>query len=272
MGLISMGATGSVLIIDDEASLRNTLTRILQKAGCNANSAVDGDQALRMLADNEYDLVYLDLHLQGEDGIQVLKELRQRYPNLPVILLTAYGTLSSAVEAMRLGAMDYLLKPFDPEVLVARTRIVLQERAIERRRQELREQITALQAELRALEKDTPPQPVQPAQTPEPRNRFLKTGKLILDLQAQRATLGDQVLDLAPAAFDYLVVLARRSPDVVEYQILVTEAQGYQVDAVSARELAKWHVHVLRQALEVDPQNPRYILNVRGTGYRLLLD
>jgi two-component system, OmpR family, response regulator MtrA len=267
-----MDIIGNVLIIDDEANLRRTLTLILQKAGCNATSAVDGIQALRMLADSAYDLVYLDLHLPGADGIQVLKEIRQQHPDLPVILLTGYGSMNSAVEALRLGALDYLLKPFDPDILVARTRVVLREQSVERRKRELREQIAALQAELQTLENGGPPQPVPTVPSPEARNRFLKVGRLILDLHAGRAMLGERVLDLTPAAFDYLAILARRSPDVVDYQTLVTEAQGYQVDAVSARELAKWHVHALRQVLETDPQNPRHILNVRGTGYRLLLD
>jgi DNA-binding response OmpR family regulator len=91
-------------------------------------------------------------------------------------------------------------------------------------------------------------------------------------LQARRAVLADQALSLPPAAFDYLAVLARRSPDVVEYQTLVAEAQGYQTGRRQARELAKWHVLRLREALEADARRPRRVLNVRGVGYRLVMD
>ncbi len=263
---------GKILIIDDEANLRDTLGRILQRAGYGFQAAADGSQALDLVHQQVFNLAFLDLHLPGMDGIQILKEIRRVQPRLPVIMLTGFGTLQSAVEALRLGAIDYLLKPFDPEVLVARTRVILEEQAIELRKQELRTQIASLQAELRNLEQGAPSQPPAGQPVPEPQNRFYKAGRLVLDLQAKRATFGDRVLSLPPATFDYLIVLARHSPEVVSYHTLVTEAQNYQVDGGEARELAKWHMHVLRQALEIDPQNPRFLLNVRGTGYRLLAD
>jgi DNA-binding response OmpR family regulator len=178
----------------------------------------------------------------------------------------------SQLSKLRLGATDHLLISFDPEVLVARTRVILQEQIVERKKEELRQQIAVLENELHNLERETHTPPPDSSPGPEPQNRFFKRGKLVLDLQAKRATFGERVLNLPPATFDYLVVLARRSPDVVSYQALVTDAQNYQVDGVEARELAKWHLHVLRQALEEDPQNPRFLLNVRGTGYRLLVD
>jgi DNA-binding response OmpR family regulator len=263
---------GKVLIIDDEAGLRETLGRILQRAGCETRAASNGQEAIRSIDEERFDLAYLDFHLPGMDGIQILREIRQRQPKLPVVMLTGYGTLQSAVEALRLGAIDYLLKPFDPDVLVARTRVILEEQLVERRKDEIRGQIAALEAELHNLESDTHASPPTNMPQPEPQNRFFKRGRLVLDLQAKRATFGERVLNLPPATFDYLVVLAHRSPEVVNYQTLVTEAQNYQVDGVEARELAKWHLHVLRQALEADPQNPQYLINVRGAGYRLLAD
>ncbi len=286
-----MKMAGKVLIIDDEAVLRNTLTRILQKAGCETTAAMDGHEALQLLSDNvRFDLVYLDIHLPDFDGLQVLREIRSREPKLPVILLTGYGSLQSAVEALRLGAYDYLLKPFDPEILVARTRAVLQEQAMERRKEELRQQIAALQAELRALEADKErpagdEQTVEPKpgrlvrSLPAPQDRFLKRGRLILDLQAQRATLGERVLSIPPSTFNYLAILVERSPDVVDYQTLVCEAQEYPrtaIDANQARELAKWHIHTLRRTLRADTPagiaSSCQILNVRGIGYRFLAD
>jgi DNA-binding response OmpR family regulator len=279
-----MSMPGRVLVIDDEASLRQTLTRVLQTAGCEVTTAVDGRQALVILTESlsgnlredaaGFDLIYLDIHLPELDGMQILKEVRQRYPKLPVILLTGYGSMQSAVEALRLGATDYLLKPFDPEVLVARTRIILKEQTIERRKNEIREQIATLRNELEALERENLSSSVITPTVPptKPQERFMKLGRLILDLQAQRATYGENVLSLPPSAFDYLVVLTKHSPEVVDYQTLVTEAQNYRVDANEARELAKWHIHVLRQALEIDPDRPDHILNVRGKGYRMLVD
>jgi DNA-binding response OmpR family regulator len=263
---------GNVLIIDDEASLRDTLARILNKVGCETRAVEDGYQALNLLEKEKFDLVFLDIRLPEVDGLQVLKEIRQRDQKLPVILLTGYGTLQSAVEALRLEATDYLLKPFDPEVLVARTRMILNEQFKERRKQEIRQQIAELQAELQSLDKETSTDKNNLPPISRPQDRFIKRGRLILDLQARRATFGDNVLDFPPATFDYLVVMAKYSPEIVEYQKLVKEAQDYQVSATEARELSKWHIHILRQNLEVNPQKPRQILNVRGVGYRLLVD
>lgn len=265
-----MTLSGSVLIIDDEVTLCQTFTRILRQAGCEATAAMDGTEALQRLATSTYDLAYLDLHLPGANGLEVLKEIHLLQPQLPVILFTAHASLQSAIEAMRLGATDYLIKPVDPETLIARTRAVLSERAVQRRRREIQTQIEGLQAELAALESATAP-PV-PTTASLPSERFLKRGRLVLDLQARRATFGEEELSLPPAAFDYLVVLARHAPDVVDYQTLVTEAQGYQIDRRQAQELAKWHIHELREALEPDPDQPRHVLNMRGTGYRLVAD
>jgi DNA-binding response OmpR family regulator len=264
---------GRILVIDDEELLRNTLARVLKRAGYDVATAGDGHEALHLLEENGFDLAYLDIRLPGMDGLQILKGIRANEGKMPVVLLTAYGSLQTALEALRLGATDYLLKPVDPEVLVARTRVILAEQAVERHKRELRQQIAVLQQELRQLEgQGTGEEPSSIAPIPAPEDRFFKRGALVLDLQARRATFKERVIMMPPAAFDYLLVLARRSPEVVTYQVLVTEAQGYQADVVEARELSKWHIHALRQALETDPAQPNYLLNVRGAGYRFVLD
>jgi DNA-binding response OmpR family regulator len=265
-----MPSSGHILIIDDEASLRQTFTRILRNAGWDVTTAEDGPQALQRLAAGPYDLAYLDIHLPGMDGVQVLKEVHRLYPQLPVILFTGHASLQTAVEAIRLGATDYLTKPIDPDALIARTRTILAEQAGRKRKKEIEAQIAALQSELKSLDDGVPPEAARAGT--EASDRFLKRGTLILDLHARRATFGERVLALPPAAFDYLVALARHAPDVVEYQTLVGEAQGYESDWRQAQELVKWHIHELRDALEPDPRQPRYVLNVRGTGYRLVVD
>ncbi|HLB49285.1 MAG TPA: response regulator transcription factor [Anaerolineales bacterium] len=266
-----MTLSGNILIIDDEPNLRQTFTRILKQAGCNVTTAADGPEALKRLAGTVYDLAYLDIHLPGMDGLQVLKEIRRLYPQLPVILFTGHASLQSAMDAIRLGAVDYLLKPVDPENLLARTGAVLADQAKERRRRELQEHIAALQDELKALNA-SPKTPAALAQNSPHQDRYLKIDLLVLDLQTGRATFGEQALSLPPATFDYLVVLARHTPDTVSYQTLVSEAQGYPAERREAQELAKWHIYELRRALEPDPRQPRYIINIRGTGYRLVLD
>ncbi|MFC1996351.1 response regulator [Chloroflexota bacterium] len=267
-----MSTLGNVLIIDDEDSLRHTLTRVLKFAGCQVSGASDAPQALNLINTTPFDLVYLDIHLPSMNGLEVLQQIRTVHPDLPVILFTAYASLQTAVEAIRLGATDYLVKPIDPEVFVARTRVILDEQAIEKRKRELREQIEYLQKELRGLEDNSGPPTAGVMATSESIDRFLKRGQFVLDLQAQRATLQDRVLSLPPTAFVYLTVLARHAPNAVDYQSLVTEAQGYAVEQSEASELAKYHIHVLRQGISVNKDKPGYIINVRGVGYRLLTD
>lgn len=264
-----MKLSGRILIIEDEASLRQTMTRIMRQAGCEVTAAANGPEALQRLVTSAYDLAYLDIHLPEMDGLQVLKEIHKMHPQMPVVLFTAYASLETAVEAMRLGATDYLLKPLNPEVLLNRTENILKKQTVERRRRELQSQISSIQDELRKLEESLTPnaQPASPASS-----RFLKMGRLSLDLQARRAIFAERELQLPPSAFDYLAVLMRHAPDVVDYQTLVNEAQGYQADRREAQELAKWHIHELRDSLEPDPSNPRHILNVRGVGYRLVID
>lgn len=262
----------NILIVDDEASLRITLTRILQGIGCSVTSASDGAEAIRLLLANTFDLVFLDLRLPDMHGIDILKELRKIQPELPVIVLTAYGSMNTAVDAMHLEATDYLIKPIEPEVLIARTKSILDTLRISKRRKEIQDQISILQAELIALEHTH--DETSPTLTTQPNidSRFLKLGQFTLDLQTRRAVQGSKQLDLPPATFDYFLALARHAPDVVKYQNLVIEAQGYQTNFNEARELAKWHIHIIRQAIEGDPKSPRFLLNVRGIGYQLVVD
>jgi DNA-binding response OmpR family regulator len=265
----NIGPYRRVLVVDDEANLRQTLARILHQMGCEVTTAADGAEALRRLEIATCDLVYLDIRLPDLDGLQVLRQIHDRYPQIAVVLLTAYASIQSAVEAVRLGATDYLIKPIDPDVLVTRTRTILADQAVQRRRRELQEQIDALRTELKTLDQASD---VASALTTPSDDRFLKRGALILDLHTRRATYIDRVLSLPPTAFDYLVVLARHAPDVVPYQTLVVEAQGYQTDLRQAQELTKWHIHMLREALERESAGSCHLLTVRGSGYRLVVD
>ena len=270
-----MDIRGNILVIDDEAVLRSTLTRILQSTGCNVTSAINGHEALHLLIDATYDLVFLDLQLPGLNGLEVLREIRKQNTKLPVILLTGHGSMNSALEAMHLGATDYLLKPVNPKELLNRTQAVLRDQIIERRRKEIQDQILTLQEELKQLDAEDIPLDgfiSKSALDSSSDDRFLKRGPLVLDLRAHRGQFFNNNFELPQSTFGYLVSLTRHSPEVISYRDLVLEAQGYQANLNEARELSKWHVHVIRQSLEMDPDQPKRLLNVRGVGYRLLLD
>jgi DNA-binding response OmpR family regulator len=186
-------------------------------------------------------------------------------------LFTAQPDVNSAVEALRRGASDYLLKPLKPEAIIEKTKTVLASQQKEKRRREIMMQMDALEAELKSLEKGETVE-INSAQANPSADRFLKRGTLTLDLHGRRVGIGERIINLPSASFDYLLVLARHSPNVVDYQTLVAEAQGYQTDAREAQELTKWHIHELRQAIEADAHTPSYLINVRGMGYRLVAD
>ncbi len=266
-----MSISGRILIIDDEASVRQTLARILQHAGLEVTTAESGEQGLAFLESANFDLVYMDLRMPGMPGLDVLNLIHTRHPNLPVILFTAQPDVSSAVEALRRGALDYLLKPLRPDLIIERTRAILLGQQKERRKREILTQIEALQTELRSLEGDGTAE-VSPASFAPSPERFLKRGALVLDLHTRRISIGERAINLQPTSFDYLLVLARHSPDVVDFRTLVAEAQGYQAELRDAQELTKWHIHQLRQAIEEDAHAPSRLITVRGMGYRLVVD
>ena len=265
-----MKPSGHILIIDDEASLRQTLARILQRAGYEVTTAANGKDGLSLVTEHPFDLLYLDIRMPDVSGLELLKTIHTKFPDLPVILFTAQPDLNSAVEALRRGATDYLLKPLKPQAVIDRTQAILSNKQKERRRRELQRQIETLQAELLAIDTDK-----TSSQGPEPTissdERFLRRGLLTLDMHTRRVTMNDRVINLPPTSFDYLLVLARHAPNIVDYQTLVSEAQGYETDTREAQELTKWHIHHIRQAIEPDKRNPVHIINVRGSGYRLVV-
>jgi two-component system response regulator MtrA len=266
-----MNASGHILIVDDEATLRQTLARILQRAGFEVTTAGAGNEALALISQQSFDLIYLDIRMPDTSGLEVLKTIHAKLPELPVILFTAQPDLNSAVEALRSGAIDYLMKPLKPQTVIDRSQSILAKKHKERRKRELQRQIEALQAELNTLEReDTRPLEQALQQTAASDDRFLKRGTLTLDMHTRRVTMNERVINLPPTSFDYLLVLARHTPSVVDYQTLVSEAQGYETDPHEAQELTKWHIHHIRQAIEPDARNPIFVINVRGMGYRLV--
>lgn len=265
-----MSIAGHILIIDDEATLRQSLARILQQAGFETTTAENADQGMAFIETTSFDLVFMDLRMPGTAGLDALKFIHNNHPFLPVVLFTAQPDLHSAVEALRSGATDYLLKPLKPQIVIENAQRIIASRQKEKRKQEIMQQIESLQAELKSLSNgDTGPLPPMPRIGSE---RFLKRGALVLDLHKRCLSVNEQNISIPHTSFDYLLVLARHSPGVVSYQTLVAEAQGYQADLHEAQELSKWHIHQLRQVIEPDAHNPSFLINVRGSGYRLVAD
>src|SRR6266545_7082395 len=127
-GACGMTPQNTILVVDDEDPLRLSLSLILQKENYRVETAANADEALKCLQLREYDLIFLDLNLPGMSGIDLLVEIHRRVPQMPVVILTAYAALESAIQAIRLGARDYLIKPMEPVLIVTRVAEILAER------------------------------------------------------------------------------------------------------------------------------------------------
>jgi DNA-binding response OmpR family regulator len=268
----SMTLQDTILIVDDEDRLRLSMSLILQKENYRVTTASSAEEALTCLQLQEYDLMFLDLNLPGMSGIDLLVEVHKRVPQMPVLILTAHAALESAIQAIRLGARDYLIKPVEPLMILARVREVLAESEQPARKKEIVGQLQALLDELQKLDGEQM-DPASHADIPPSDNpaQFLKKGPFELDLPERHATLNGRYIPVTGIYFDYLSVLLHHAPKTVAYQTLVKESQGYDVAVAEARDLARWRIHELRKIIEEDPEHPQYLLTVRGTGYRLAI-
>lgn len=271
-----MNYTARVLVVDDEEHVRMTLKEVLIRESYEVFTASSGQEALQVMRDVAIDLTMVDLKMEGMDGLTLMGEIKQRWPETMLIILTGYATLESALKALRHGAHDYLLKPSNPEDIKQSVREGLEKRWREARRKDLLAQIEAGLRELTAegfsmetVEESESPRDVAPVQAESPPQ--LKVGSLVIDLQKHMATLNGKYLRLTPVEFGTLTHLAREVGRVVTCSALVKEIQGYDCDEQEARTIMKTHIRHLRQKLESDPSNPEYILNVRGVGYILVV-
>ena len=262
----------NILVIDDEANLRATLSMILRRGGYSVSLAENARSAREMLKVHTFNLVLLDLSLPDMNGIDLLKQIRESHPDLPVLMLTGNASLDTAIQAIRQGARDYMTKPIEPDYILVRVKEILQESQQPKRRREITHMIQDLMAELNDLDEDNNSSTLElQALPPADPNRYIQVGKLSLDLHSRHCFLHGLFVQIPSSTFDYLSVLARHSPEAVSFETLVFEAQGYRVTRGEASEMARWQIHELRKALEPDSSRPTMIITVRNVGYRLVV-
>jgi DNA-binding response OmpR family regulator len=266
-----MGIAHSILIIDDEPNLRRSLGLILQREGYTITTASNAAEAIHLLQAGAYDLAFLDLKLPDQNGIQLLPQIKQLYPDMPILILTAHATLDTAIGAVRMGARDYLLKPIDPESILERIKCILSEQKPKRRR-EITNQLQELLSELQTINgKDASHDISERVIVKTDPSRYLKCGSLPLDRHTHSVQILENNTHLPPTTFDYLVTLVRHSPQAVTYEKLVSESQGFQqISRGEAREISRYQMHEIRKLLEPDPRHPQLVITVRDVGYRLV--
>ncbi len=226
------GGERSVLVVDDEPTITEVVARYLQGAGYRTLTAADGPQALAAVETERPDLVVLDLMLPRVGGLEVMRRVRrQDGGGPPVILLTARGEESDRVIGLRLGADDYIIKPFSPAELVARVEAVLRR--------------------ARA--------PVQP-------DPAIESPDLRIDPAARRVLVRGEEVALTQREFDLLLFLARHPGRAFSRHQLIQEIWRYSF--YSDTSTVTVHIRRLRTKIEGDPGRPRYLQTVRGVGYR----
>jgi two-component system KDP operon response regulator KdpE len=226
-----------ILIVDDENTLRYFLKRTLEVEGYQVSEAANGQSALDLLEREAFDLALVDLRMAGIDGLEVMRQFRQRSPETQIIIITGYASVPSAVEALRHGAHDYLTKPVMTEDLLASV------------------------ADGLARRRAQPPLPTRPGRD------NLVYGDLVLDFNMHQVTRQGQVLDLTPTEFDLLACLMEVPNTALDSVAVLKQIRGYDATEGEARAIVRVHVHRLRQKLEPDPALPRYVVTVAGGRY-----
>jgi len=219
-----------ILVVDDEPKIVKLARDYLEQSGFRVVAAGDGPTALAITRQERPDLVVLDLNLPGSDGLDVCRALR-RESDVPIIMLTARAEETDRLIGLELGADDYISKPFSPRELVARVRAVL------------RRMKGAMQ-----------------------QSGVIRAADLEVDLEGHRVIRGGEPIHLTPTEFTLLATLAQHPGQTFTRDQLITRLYDVAYEGLSRSVDA--HVKNLRQKLEPDPADPRYVMTVYGIGYK----
>lgn len=225
----------TILLVDDDALMRRSLAFHMEQAGYKVHTAANAEDAISLVQRTPPDLVILDIGLPGMDGLEALRELKAIH-NLPVIFLTGRRREFDEVLGLELGADDYITKPFDVDVVLARVKAVL-----------------------RRAEKNI---------SEEKANQHLVVGDLEIDNESHTVSRAGRALELSPREFDLLFLLASQPEKVFSTEELLSQVWG--AEFIGQPQVVYVHIRWLRQKLETDPDQPKRILTVRGVGYKLV--
>lgn len=282
-----MGDTNSgmqsahVLVVDDEGPNRYSVCKTLQRVGYVVSEAASGEEALKIIDGEDFDVVLTDIRMEGIDGVELLRRIKEDSPDAIVILMTGYASLGSAVEALRLGAHDYLIKPSSSQdIRQSVKRGVERAQNLHRRRRLLETikndvfELTRADKEAASAALDTSPpddldEHIYSDSSPEPSSNTMTLGPLTVHTGRYQISVDDTPIDLTPTEFDLLLYLAAHRGRVVPCHELVREVRGYTVEEPEAREVIRPHVSNLRRKLRDAGEDADLIVNVRGVGYRL---
>lgn len=227
-----------LLIVDDEQSILTLLEFNLKKAGYEVIKAMDGNEAVKLAVEGNPDLMILDIMLPGMDGIEVCKKLRMEKVDIPILMLTAKDDEFDKILGLELGADDYMTKPFSPREVVARVKAIL--RRVGNQPKEL---------------------------SNDGEEAYFELGKLQIYPERYEVYYNGTALELTPKEFELLHYLAKHSGRVLTREQLLNAVWNY--DFVGDSRIVDVHISHLRDKIEEDTRQPKYIKTVRGMGYKL---
>ncbi|MCL4879982.1 MAG: response regulator transcription factor [Anaerolineae bacterium] len=272
--------TARILVVDDEGAIRYSITKTLQRVGYQVEAAASGEEALEQLENQEFDVVLTDIRMPGISGVDLLARIKEKSTDTSVILMTGYASLNSAVESLRLGAHDYLVKPSSSRDIRDSVARGLERARNMRRRRNLLKMIQTTVEELTEDSDEELPRVavsnmnladdmLETAPAAKGQLAVMELGPLTLYPGRYQISLDDESIDLTPTEFDLLLYLAAHRGRIVPCSELVREVRGYAVDEAEAREVIRPHVSNLRRKIKSSTSNLDLIVNVRGIGYRL---
>ena len=229
----------TILVVDDEASIRRILETRLTMVGYTVATACDGEEALEMFGSVEPDLVVLDVMMPRRDGYGVVQELRKT-SDVPIVMLTALSEVKDRILGLELGADDYLMKPFSPKELEARIRCVLRR----------------VQSQSGAAGVARPIA-----------SQGIEVGGLRINTAKRQVFRGEERIRLTGMEFGLLELLLSRSGEPLSRSDILTKIWGYTPERHADTRVVDVHVSRLRAKLEEDPENPELIITARGMGY-----
>jgi DNA-binding response OmpR family regulator len=225
-----------ILVVDDDALLRRSLSLQLEQSGYRASTAATAEDALALARLDRPDLILLDIGLPGMDGLDALRHVQQEM-DVPVIFVSARRRELDTILGLELGADDYITKPFNPDVLLAHVKAVLRR--------------SARQSSDSTAESEQ-----------------LTIGDLMIDPGAHHCTVGGRPVELTAREFGLLHALALEAGRVIAVDDLITRVWG--AEFMGEPQVVYVHVRWLREKIEDDPNKPKRIVNVRGVGYKLV--
>lgn len=252
--------TAKILIVDDESAVRESLEELLRMETFQAESAGSGEDALKVLSEVKYDLVLLDIKMPGIDGVEVMHQIKKYHPDTRIIIITGYGSLDSAIESIRSGAQDYMLKPYTAEDILLSVNRALSEKDTRTRKEILIEQLESSLDQLKDVEG------ISREELPARRVVNLARG-LMVDLERREMWRGSERARLTPTESKLLSIFLDNRGRVMTHQEIVFLVQGYEITEWEAPEVLRPMISRLRKKLALFPGAEEWVSNVRGTGY-----